>query len=144
MSYSFASSKNIDWLFTMVIVMNYLLGERYQYRHSQKYLKVVIYMLSIDFCKWWDPVRGVPGSWLPLKFDPFLPAPWIILLVLPKIIFYAPFYFPWTFVNLLPELKSVLKHTIGALLCKNAERSKRSENNSFTTLLVHGFMAKQP
>ncbi len=38
----------------------------------------------------WDPVRGVPISRLPLKFDPFLPAPWIILLVLPKINFCAP------------------------------------------------------
>ncbi len=39
--------------------------------------------------KEWDPVRGVPNSRPPSKFDPFLPAPWIIFLMLPKIYFFC-------------------------------------------------------
>ncbi len=38
----------------------------------------------VDICHQpWDPVRGVPGSWLPLQFDPFLPAPWIHYTLIP-------------------------------------------------------------
>ncbi len=71
----------------------------------------------------WDPVRGVPGSRLPLKFDPFLPAPWIFFIDGPKnnfscslnLFWYLPA--PSTFVNLLPELKSGPKRTVGVFLC---------------------------
>ena len=32
---------------------------------------------NIPHVQYWDPLRGVPSSGLPLKFDPFLPASWI-------------------------------------------------------------------
>ncbi len=46
---------------------------------------------------------------------------------------------PSTFVNLLTELKSVPKHTIGVFLCYNAERSE--VKNSYG-IKHHDFMAQ--
>ncbi len=82
--------------------------------------------------KIWDPVRGGPRPAAPFEIWPFSPGSLNYFIGAPQNNFLCSLNLFWylhapsTFVNLLPELKSVLKCTIGVFLFKNAEGSEGS------------------
>ena len=88
---------------------------------------LILFTVSLHL---WDPVRGGPWLLAPFEIWPFSPGFLNYFIGAPQnnfpcslnLFWYLPA--PITFVNLLPELKSVLKGTIGVFLCWNAERSE--------------------